>query len=81
MRRPENQRTPYRPLIAIRLSMKGYVSEPSASVARHISPCVIPAIHMENTYSSTPTTCSQKCSSIAPCECIAGWPSARGAIA
>src|SRR5690606_15845000 len=65
----------------MRLSMNGWISAPLASVARHIRPSVTPATHIEATYSSRPPTCSQKCSSMAAREYMAGRPSARGAMA
>src|SRR6185312_2175024 len=78
---PPNQRIRYIGLIAIRLSRKPYFSEPSGRVARHISPSVTPAVHIAPTYSRVPAMCSQKCTFMPRTECIAGRPSARGAIA
>src|SRR5690606_7637504 len=46
---PPRKRTRYRGLMASRLAMKEYSSEPSGAVARHMTPAVTPAIHIEMT--------------------------------
>ena len=58
--------------------MKVKVSVPSLLTARHISPCITPAIHIEATYSTMPMVATQKCRSMALVLYIPGRPYTRG---